>query len=307
MSQELDRWMKMTQELKQEDAKDASAAEVPKQKITISFGTTNKLLGSGGAHSQGAGPEEETTTDTLPPEQIPASLPAQPAQFLPINESADGAVVQQEVSVEPQQQHAIDNKAPVAQASLFPQESARPDVGLEFACLLCKRKFVKARTLALHLERSSLHKTNQEMAHELEVEQIRELTRMQQKEKGETLRETRSIPETKKKRGIDLAIGGGEAAAGSGSAAAAKAALGEGIGGQMLKKMGWKQGTGLGKEATGIVNPIEVSRRAERAGLGAVEEDVEVELDPNDTYQDVAKKKARARLSHILREPTKQV
>lgn len=41
------------------------------------------------------------------------------------------------------------------------------------------------------------------------------------------------------------------------------------VGNQLLAKMGWKSGTGLGAEGAGRVEPIKVQQFAERAGLGA--------------------------------------
>lgn len=41
------------------------------------------------------------------------------------------------------------------------------------------------------------------------------------------------------------------------------------VGNQLLAKMGWKTGTGLGAEGSGRVEPIKVQQFAERAGLGA--------------------------------------
>ena len=38
---------------------------------------------------------------------------------------------------------------------------------------------------------------------------------------------------------------------------------------KMLKKMGWKDGDGLGKEKKGRVEPVKVEERPERQGLGA--------------------------------------
>jgi hypothetical protein len=145
-----------------------------------------------------------------------------------------------------------------------------------------------------------------EQAHEAEVEQIRELTRSQQKTKDAHHGGGGGNSSKKHKQQRESANAASSASTASSalSAAAAGAALGEGIGGQMLKRMGWKQGEGLGKDATGQVNAIEVTRRSERAGLGAEDDLGDVELDPNDTYQDVAKKKARARLESMMHHAT---
>lgn len=41
------------------------------------------------------------------------------------------------------------------------------------------------------------------------------------------------------------------------------------IGLKMLEKMGWKEGEGLGKSKSGIVEPIKATMRAGRSGLGS--------------------------------------
>jgi hypothetical protein len=46
------------------------------------------------------------------------------------------------------------------------------------------------------------------------------------------------------------------------------AAVTEGIGGLMLKKLGWSEGSGLGKDEGGIVEPIQVKANSHAQGLG---------------------------------------
>ena len=82
---------------------------------------------------------------------------------------------------------------------------------------------------------------------------------------------------------------------------------------KLMKKMGWSEGSGIGKNLQGISAPIEVKAkfilfvwlfylfflkatlRQRGAGLGASS----AEIDPSDTYQDAVKKSARARFEQL--------
>lgn len=46
----------------------------------------------------------------------------------------------------------------------------------------------------------------------------------------------------------------------------------QGLGKKLLMRMGWKEGSGLGKEGEGIVNPVEVNLRPKGVGIGFVDE-----------------------------------
>ncbi|KXS21412.1 TFP11-domain-containing protein [Gonapodya prolifera JEL478] len=48
-----------------------------------------------------------------------------------------------------------------------------------------------------------------------------------------------------------------------------------GIGSKLLRAMGWKPGQGLGKDRAGMVKPIDVKLRPQRAGLGTIDERTE--------------------------------
>uniref|UniRef100_A0A7S0EIA3 G-patch domain-containing protein n=1 Tax=Hanusia phi TaxID=3032 RepID=A0A7S0EIA3_9CRYP len=79
--------------------------------------------------------------------------------------------------------------------------------------------------------------------------------------------------------------------------------LAESKGSDLLRKMGWKEGEGLGKSGTGTKDPVTVVMRAERAGLGS---GGEVTLDhlvtEADSLAQANRKKAAARLAATTQE-----
>ncbi|SAL99108.1 hypothetical protein [Absidia glauca] len=72
------------------------------------------------------------------------------------------------------------------------------------------------------------------------------------------------------------------------------------IGAKMLKQMGWKKGQGLGKEGTGIANPISAERYAQGVGLGSANAKSRTDGGAGDTYKDRARELARRRLQEEL-------
>ncbi|CAF0841009.1 unnamed protein product [Didymodactylos carnosus] len=65
------------------------------------------------------------------------------------------------------------------------------------------------------------------------------------------------------------------------------------IGSKLMKKQGWKEGVGIGKNLQGRADPIEAQMRQKGLGLGA--RGLHYQADPNDSYKDVVRKVARAR------------
>lgn len=64
----------------------------------------------------------------------------------------------------------------------------------------------------------------------------------------------------------------------------------------MLQQMGWKRGEGLGKDASGIVDPIAAEQYAQGVGLGAAHAKRSASPAMGDTYKErvretVSKKK----------------
>jgi RNA-binding protein 5/10 len=91
----------------------------------------------------------------------------------------------------------------------------------------------------------------------------------------------------------------------------AEEALGEdNIGNKLLKKLGWSEGEGLGKNKSGITAPIDVQIRGAGVGLGfdgpsmsASEfgaKQAKIAKNPGDTYQDMVYKYARQRFEDSL-------
>lgn len=65
---------------------------------------------------------------------------------------------------------------------------------------------------------------------------------------------------------------------------------------KMMRKMGWNEGGGIGKNLQGISAPIEATMRQKGAGIGA---SGVYDMDPNDAYSVAVRKSARARYESI--------
>eukprot|EP01018_Ginkgo_biloba_P025081 Gb_12277 [translate_table: standard] len=74
------------------------------------------------------------------------------------------------------------------------------------------------------------------------------------------------------------------------------------VGNRMLRNMGWQEGSGLGKDGTGIVEPVQAQATEERAGLGSQAQrkiDSRFETHSGDSYRVVIQKKALARFHEM--------
>eukprot|EP00250_Pteridium_aquilinum_P006127 c16104_g1_i1 orf=566-3700(+) len=76
------------------------------------------------------------------------------------------------------------------------------------------------------------------------------------------------------------------------------------VGNRMLRSMGWQEGSGLGKDGTGIVEPVQALSTDVRAGLGSQAQqrkvDARFETQPGDSYRVVIQKKALARFHDMM-------
>ncbi|KAG0164005.1 hypothetical protein DFQ28_010932, partial [Apophysomyces sp. BC1034] len=176
-------------------------------------------------------------------------------------------------------------------------EEAEPEVPTEdfsdltmMACLLCQRKFKTKQDLERHQELSELHKKNlrdpvsvgkarmkqryvktkTEQAEDQLVEQnYRNRAAERRQAFGQPdkpmLTEPKYRPagaagQTRPRNDVDTRVE---------KTASVKTPLADdNVGARMLKQMGWRRGEGLGKDGSGIVDPITAQQYAQGAGLG---------------------------------------
>ncbi|KAJ2998482.1 hypothetical protein HDV02_004490 [Globomyces sp. JEL0801] len=125
----------------------------------------------------------------------------------------------------------------------------------KIACLLCKRKFKSVTELQKHHKKSQLHKDNIETLRTKQLAQLRERLANQQQAVAVTPnKKQKSIPEAKPQKIHQPTRHGIQA---------------DNIGNQLLTKMGWKKGEGLGADKDGIVQPIQPKVLKKGAGLGS--------------------------------------
>ncbi|XP_073136353.1 SUPPRESSOR OF ABI3-5 isoform X2 [Henckelia pumila] len=73
------------------------------------------------------------------------------------------------------------------------------------------------------------------------------------------------------------------------------------VGNRMLRNMGWQEGLGLGKDGSGMVEPVQAQAMETRAGLGSQQKKVDPNLEvlAGDSYKAVIQKKAIARFREM--------
>ncbi|XP_010663841.1 SUPPRESSOR OF ABI3-5 isoform X2 [Vitis vinifera] len=73
------------------------------------------------------------------------------------------------------------------------------------------------------------------------------------------------------------------------------------VGNRMLRSMGWQEGSGLGKDGSGMVEPVQAQAMDSRAGLGSHQKKLDpgLEVQPGDSYRTLIQKKALARFQEM--------
>ena len=189
-------------------------------------------------------------------------------------------------------------------------------------CTLCKRKFGSVAVLTKHCVQSKMHLQNLQVdllqraaerevsaedMHELDEEAFAErLRRWQRPHEAYVDRaKQRRIKFNQPSRPSDVDVrfggnmrpgasdkgNGGAGGSGGGGGARFEQPTKDGIGAdnvgnKLLKKMGWSEGTGLGRGSQGIVEPIQAEVRARGAGIGS---GPGYTISPDDTFKDVSR------------------
>ncbi|XP_057477903.1 SUPPRESSOR OF ABI3-5-like isoform X2 [Actinidia eriantha] len=74
------------------------------------------------------------------------------------------------------------------------------------------------------------------------------------------------------------------------------------VGNRMLRNMGWQEGLGLGKDGSGMIEPVQAQAVEKRAGLGSQQKkkvDPGLEVQAGDSYRTLIQKKAIARFREM--------
>lgn len=193
-------------------------------------------------------------------EFAPASAPQRVVGSVPVA-SAPPSIKLQFKKWERRHEEAVNDSSPLPTTitpSFVPQSTTVS--ALVFAdevrkmCLLCFRQFDSRDALQDHVDQSRLHESNLEAYRALE-----EAQRHDYKDRAEERRLVYRDDTPKSGRRC------------ASSARVEKPLSSDNVGAQLLKKMGWREGEGLGAASTGITEPIRPRGRSSRSGIGTSE------------------------------------
>jgi hypothetical protein len=236
-------------------------------------------------------------------EDEPASVPVKPAGPIKIElggiktrGSNTRAVVLEEQStpaereIEPSLQtssRALDVPIQSVQPSYQPPPHTNGSI-----CLLCKRALPSVEQLLQHCTTSRLHQANEDILRHMEAQyNASSGTRDRAAERRALFGDAE--PPSKKRPARANAVESPAKLMKVDSGAAPNR------GEDLMRKMGWS-GQGLGREEQGSVNPISVTLRPERAGLGSAESAQTSSISATDTYADAVRKRARERFDRLM-------
>ncbi|XP_026581454.1 RNA-binding protein 6 isoform X1 [Pseudonaja textilis] len=206
---------------------------------------------------------------------------------------------EEEEEEEPQPQPS----RPVVQQEERPQKVESDEAKLtdwnKLACLLCRRQFPNKEVLIKHQQLSNLHKQNLEIHWKIKRSE-QELAYLEKreregkyKEKGNDRRERfeeRESPERKRPKYFRNSD--------SERKSTDKGRMeSNNKGSRMMQAMGWKEGSGLGRNEQGMTSPLEAENRKKGAGLGT--QGRPSRRQSNETYRDAVRRVMFARYKEL--------
>ncbi|XP_044307032.1 RNA-binding protein 6 isoform X1 [Varanus komodoensis] len=169
----------------------------------------------------------------------------------------------------------------------------------KLACLLCRRQFPNKEVLIKHQQLSNLHKQNLEIHRKIKrsEQELAYLERRERegrfKEKGSDRRERfeeRNSPERKRPKYFRNSE--------SDYKPMDKGRMeSNNKGSRMMQAMGWKEGSGLGRNEQGMTSPVEPENRKKGAGLGT--QGRPSRRQSNETYRDAVRRVMFARYKEL--------
>eukprot|EP01114_Cavostelium_apophysatum_P014842 TRINITY_DN3944_c0_g1_i2.p1 TRINITY_DN3944_c0_g1~~TRINITY_DN3944_c0_g1_i2.p1 ORF type:complete len:538 (-),score=154.12 TRINITY_DN3944_c0_g1_i2:141-1754(-) len=232
-------------------------------------------------------PDESKNKTAEKAKEVPkkAAKPAANSQILTIKKTAKELdrwnQKTKELKIEEENEaKAAAASAPVQIHNDAPPEMTEADFVLGNVCLLCKRQFNSPEQIQKHISLSDLHKHNLEMWKENQIKAQQEKAA---EAEARLARKNRKAENREHHANVAKAPPPGLSDSNKGM--------------QLMQKMGWKKGDGVGKQQI-LTAPINVEIRAERAGLGSMKEGNPLHaVDGNDDFRSAVKKRARARVS----------
>ncbi|XP_053149785.1 RNA-binding protein 6 isoform X2 [Hemicordylus capensis] len=248
-------------------------------------------------------PIEDVFKKPLPPtlkkeESVPPPKVVNPLIGL-LGEYGGDSDNEEEEEEEPQPQPP----RPPVQHEDLPQKAENDEDKLtdwnKLACLLCRRQFPNKEVLIKHQQLSNLHKQNLEIHRKIKrsEQELAYLERRERegrfKEKGSDRKERfeeRDSPERKRPKFFRDSESDYKPTNRGRMESNNK-------GSRMMQAMGWKEGSGLGRNEQGMTSPVEAESRKKGAGLGT--QGRPSRRQSNETYRDAVRRVMFARYKEL--------
>lgn len=176
-------------------------------------------------------------------------------------------------------------------------EPKRRDKWLDYkrlACLLCQRQFKTVEILHKHCDKSDLHKKN------LQIQEFKQIHKTQ-REATQTKIQKATVDKKAQIRAFEFQEMVEKAKSKEIARKAREEPIdGSNVGNRLLKKMGWTEGEGLGKDGDGILDPVQAEIRNSKAGIGMAG----ASAGANDSYQGAARARYERAMPSTMAAPS---